>query len=44
MNAGTGRAGVIRADDDASSMDKLVSHLLSPALSLLAQQISCDAM
>jgi hypothetical protein len=25
MNAGTGRAGVISAHDDASSMDKLVS-------------------
>ena len=47
MNAGTGRAGVIRADDDdASSMDKLVSRLLSLPLYLLssANPLRCNVM
>ncbi|KAG8671656.1 hypothetical protein FPOAC1_004908 [Fusarium poae] len=44
MNAGTGRAGVISAGDDASPMDKLVSYLLSSPLCLLSNlpAMQCD--
>lgn len=38
MNAGTGRAGIIRARDDAGSMDKLVS-MHSSALSHLVSTL-----
>jgi hypothetical protein len=41
MNAGTGRAGVISAHDDASSMDKLVS--INSLLMCMSTSLRCSS-